>query len=121
MNATTAHALNDFFIRYADFNNGINADAVGVKSFSLRNGTWETVKEEAVGTVSLGNAILNKTDDDVIRYELALIHNTALLEGLSDTRRAISAFSVCCLTASMMAWKLEPKPLANTAIFFILN
>ena len=46
VNTTTAHTLNDFFIRYADFNNSINTDVISVKSFSLRDSTRETVKKE---------------------------------------------------------------------------
>ncbi|MCY1178554.1 hypothetical protein D9M73_189080 [compost metagenome] len=75
VNAATGNTLNDFFVGDGDFNHSIQLDTSSHQGFSLRNGAWETVEQETVGTVRLGDAVLDQVDDQLVGNQLASVHD----------------------------------------------
>jgi hypothetical protein len=66
MHATAAHAFDDGVERHVDLEHIVQLDAGGLHRVGLRNGARETVEQEALGAVVLGDAFLDEADDDVV-------------------------------------------------------
>ena len=72
--ATSAHALDDLLVSNLQTQDYIHLDAHGVKSLGLRNGTGETVQNEAVLAGIACQLLLDETDDDLVGNQLTGIH-----------------------------------------------
>ncbi|MNZ40105.1 hypothetical protein D3C78_576100 [compost metagenome] len=75
VNAATGNTLNDFFVGDGDFNHGIQLDTGSHQGFSLRDGARETVEQEAIRAVRLGDAVLDQVDDQLVGNQLASVHD----------------------------------------------
>ena len=75
MNATTAHALDNRFVRHIDFQHVIDSDAGFFHRIGLRHRPWETIEQIAVGAIHMLQAILDQADDDVVGYQAASVHH----------------------------------------------
>ena len=75
MHAAAAHAFHNRFVRHVDFHHGIQIHARFHHGFRLRQCARETVKQETVGAIGLGNAFFHQADDDVVTHQAALVHD----------------------------------------------
>ncbi len=76
VNTTTAHALDDLFVRYVELQHEINGHTGILHGLRLGNSARETVQQEAFGTIGLGDTLFDQTDDDVVRDQLTCIHHS---------------------------------------------
>ena len=53
----------------------VQLDAGVTQGLGLRNGAREAVEQVAVGAVGLLQAFLDQADDDVVRHQLAFVHD----------------------------------------------
>ncbi len=86
VNATTAHALDDLFVRHVEFQYEIHGNTGVLHGLRLGNGARETVQQEAVGAIRLGNTLFDQADDDVVRDELTCVHHGFGLEAQLGAR-----------------------------------
>src|SRR5690606_31323331 len=66
MDATTTQTLHDDLVLHRDLDNDIDVDACIHHGLGLWNRARESVEQEAVGTVRLGDALLDQCNDDLI-------------------------------------------------------
>src|SRR3990167_80805 len=74
VHAATGDAADDFFVVHSDLDHVVDDYASFLQGFSLRNGAWKTIEEETIGAISLGDAFLDKIDDQVIGNQTTAVH-----------------------------------------------
>ncbi|MNC07469.1 hypothetical protein D3C75_550200 [compost metagenome] len=79
MYATTNDTLNNQFVRYCEFQNHIYIDARFFHGISLWNSAWETIKQETVAAIFLGNTFFNQSDNQFICNQFTGIHDVFCL------------------------------------------
>ena len=75
MHTAAAHAVDNHAVRHIDFNHGIQIHTSFNHGFGLCQCTWETVKQETVFAVVLGNTLFNHADNDVVAHQTAFIND----------------------------------------------
>lgn len=86
------HAGLDDAVGHLQGEDRVKADAVALQGFGLSDGTGYAVQDEAACAVGLGQPLLDDTDDDLIRNQLARVHialglqadGSALLDGCAQ-------------------------------------
>ena len=63
--------MHDHLVRQLNAQHPVDADAHGVDRFGLRHSAGKTVEDKAVFAVVLGQALLDKRDDDLIRDQVS--------------------------------------------------
>ncbi|MNP30027.1 hypothetical protein D3C76_1230820 [compost metagenome] len=80
MHATTGDAADDFLVVHGDLDHVVDGHAGVLQGFSLGDGARETVEEEAVGAIGLGDALLDQVDDQVIGNQATGVHHALGLQ-----------------------------------------
>ena len=75
VHAATGQAGDDFFVGNGDFQHAVDVDAGFNQRFSLRDGARETVEQETLGAIVLGDALFDQTDDQIVGDQAASIHD----------------------------------------------
>ena len=75
MRAATAHALDDGVERHIDLEHVVELDPGRLHGFGLGDGAGEAVKQETLGTVALGDAVLDQVDDEVVADQATGVHH----------------------------------------------
>ena len=75
VHATTRDTADDFFIINRNFDHVVDDHAGFLQGFSLRNGPREAIKEETIGAIGLGDALLDQIDDQVIGDQTTAVHH----------------------------------------------
>mmetsp|Transcript_6315 Transcript_6315/g.25625 ORF Transcript_6315/g.25625 Transcript_6315/m.25625 type:complete len:609 (+) Transcript_6315:468-2294(+) len=78
--AAAAHAFDDGIEGHVDFEHVIELDAGGLHGIGLRDGARETVEQETVGAIGLGNAFLDQGNDQVVADQGTGLHHRIGLE-----------------------------------------
>ena len=73
--AAAAHAFDDGFEGHINFQYVVQFDAGSLHGIGLGNGAGETVEEETLGAVGLGNALFDQIDDQLIADQGASLHH----------------------------------------------
>ena len=75
VNTTAAHASNNFAIVDGDFEHIVDADTGSFERLSLRNCARKSIKQIAIGTIRRRHALLDQSDDDLVRHQSASVHD----------------------------------------------
>ena len=75
MYTTTTHTLDDLFVFYCNLYDVIQLNASIFHRISLRNSTWEAIKQEACFTVVLSDTLFYQRNDQIIRNQTTSFHN----------------------------------------------
>src|SRR5207249_118926 len=75
VHTATIHALDDVGIRDCDLEHHVDLDLRILEAVGLANGAWEPVEQVALLTIRSLQALLDETDDDVVRHQLTCIHH----------------------------------------------
>jgi hypothetical protein len=67
MHTASAHAAQNFRVSNFNLDYEIDGDTGFAQRFCLRDGARETVDDEALCAIRLGDALFDQFDDDVIR------------------------------------------------------
>src|ERR1043166_451401 len=89
MHPSAAHAAQNFAVADFDLDHVVDVYAFALHGFRLRDGAREAVDKISPGGVRLTNAILYQPYDDIIRNELAGVHEFFRLqaERMADANR----------------------------------
>ncbi|SKN27356.1 Uncharacterised protein [Mycobacteroides abscessus subsp. massiliense] len=75
VNAAAAHAVDNHAVGYVDFNDRVQIHARFNHCFGLCQRARETVEQETVFAVVLGNALFDHADNDVVAYQTSFIND----------------------------------------------
>ena len=83
--AASAHAVDDGLKRNVDFQHVVERHASSFHGISLGDGARESVKQETIGAVGLGDAVFHQVDDQIVADQTARGHDCL---GLQPQRRS---------------------------------